>query len=296
MSKLFESLQKAELIGADEFPLTESRGGNGALRSVPAQVVVDTPQVALPEVQVEEPVVFPAAPAEPQRSVKLRVSALSPVFPFDAKNHAAAEQYRIIRTKVLHHPRQPKMLVVSSGGSGDGKTVTSVNLAASFALKPDVRVALIDADMRRPQIANLLGMDVAPGLGEVLAGSKTFAEAAAFVENIPNLCVLTAGSANQRPAELLDSPRWRSLLVFLRESFDYVVFDAPPISAVADYELVQLVCDGVVLVARPDHSDRKTHEKALQAVPKEKLLGLVLNCVDNWFLWRTHGYEYYSRA
>jgi Mrp family chromosome partitioning ATPase len=64
---------------------------------------------------------------------------------------------------------------------------------------------------------------------------------------------------------------------------------------VADYELVQEVSDGVIVIARPDHSERKLCLKALLTVPKDKLLGVVLNCVDDWFLWRTNNYSYYSQ-
>ncbi len=281
MSNFFESLQKAELLGAGEFSLPP----------------VETAPDAFETAGVESFVPNQASAIGAQlRTVNLRVSTLSPIFPFNEWNHAAAEQYRVIRTKVMHHPSRPRVIVVSSGGSGDGKTISSINIASSFALKRDIRVALIDADMRRPQISKLLGLSGEPGLGDVLTGTATWEEAAIIPEQFPNLCVLTAGAARNTQSEMLDSPRWRSLVTTLRQTFDYVIFDAPPIATVADYELVQMVSDGVILVAKPDHSERKTCLKALQTVPKEKLLGVVLNCVDDWFLWRTNSYGYYSQA
>lgn len=74
-----------------------------------------------------------------------------------------------------------------------------------------------------------------------------------------------------------------------------MILDAPPVATVADYELLQLTADGVIIVARPDHSERNSCLKAIGAVPKEKLIGIVLNCVEDWFLWRSAPYGYYSR-
>lgn len=228
------------------------------------------------------------------RTVSPKISFLSPVFPFTETTRTAAEQYKIIRTKVLHHPRKPQLIVVSSGGPGDGKTINSVNLASSFALKRDIRVALIDADMRRPQIANLLGVESSPGLGEVLSGAESFENAAVRLEQFPSLCILPAGSSGNMQSELLDSSTWRALIAKLRRDFDYVIFDAPPIATVADYELVQQVSDGVILIFRPDHSRRNQCFNAVQSVPKEKLIGVILNCVKDSFLWRSQEYAYYA--
>jgi capsular exopolysaccharide synthesis family protein len=283
MSNFFESLQKAELIEAGDFALPRAESTSHPL-------TYETPATEVPAPD-SSPSVFGQV-----RTVNLKISALSPIFPFTHETHAAAEQYRVIRTKVLHHIRRPKVIVVSSGDSGDGKTISSINIASSFALKRDIRVALIDADMRRPQISKLLGIAGTPGLGEVIAGAASFEEAAVCPEQFPNLCILPAGSPRNTQAELLDSPRWRALVGTLRQTFDYVIFDAPPIATVADYELVQQVSDGVIVIARPDHSERKLCLKALETVPKDMLVGVVLNCVDNWFLWRTNNYGYYAEA
>ena len=281
MSNFFESLQKAELIAPDElaFPL---------LNSAPWPV----PSAA--ETEFTEDFCLPGAPVTAFRTAKLRLSAASPVFPFEADN-AAADQYRMIRTKILHHHLKPRAIVVSSGGPGDGKTITSINIASSFALKQDLRIALIDGDMRRPQIAATLGLSDTPGLSDVLSGQVSFEDAAVCPEEAPNLCILPAGTHGSTHAELLESERWHTLVEKLRRTFDYIVFDAPPIATLADYELLQLAADGVVVVARPDHSERKSCLKAIEAVPKEKLMGVVLNCVEDWLFWRKTAYGYYSR-
>jgi protein-tyrosine kinase len=227
-----------------------------------------------------------------ERIVSLRNSALLQPSQLDQEQRMAAEQYKIIRTKILHHQKKPKWILVSSASSGDGKTVTAINFAGSLALRSDLSVLLIDGDMRKSSIASYLGIDSTPGLAEVLSGDLPLESALLRTAQFPNLFVLPAGAAGLRAAELLDSPKWRALLVQLRARFNYIICDAPPIATVADYEILEQGCDGVMVVARPDHTPRATYLKALETINKQKLLGVVLNCVEDWWLWRTPAYGY----
>jgi len=118
-------------------------------------------------------------------------------------------------------------------------------------------------------------------------------EAIVRTREFPNLCVMSAGVAPANPVELLDSSRWQALCASLREQFRFVIIDSPPVGAVADYELIQTVCDGVILVLRPDHTNRLSCQKALEFVPKPKLLGVVLNCVPDWAPARHAGSDYH---
>ena len=229
------------------------------------------------------------------RMVRLRLSTFSPVFPFDKGHDTAAEQYRIIRTKILHSPKNPRLIVVSSACSGDGKTVTSINIAAALALKEQSSVLLVDCDLRQPRVAEALAIPVSPGLAEVLSGAADLEAALVRPEQFPNLFILPAGHAGASAAELLDSERWRIFVKQVRARFAQVIFDAPPIAMLADYDLIQMVCDAAILVARPDHSNRAAFLKALEAVSPDKMLGVVLNCVENWWLWKTPAYGYYYR-
>lgn len=224
----------------------------------------------------------------------LRVSTLTPIFPFEDEESLAAEQYRIIRTKILHHPRSPRILAVSSASSGDGKTVSSINIAASLALKQDLQILLIDTDLRRRSVAEVLGISSSPGLSEVLCGAASLDSALVQTEQFPNLSILTAGDVQASPAELLDSDQLPILMQQVRQRFDYIIMDATPVAAIADYELIQMVCDGVIVIARPGHTDRNMCSTLLRTVPKEKLLGVVLNCVEDWWLWKTAQYGYYK--
>jgi receptor protein-tyrosine kinase len=246
-------------------------------------------------VAAPDPIVVPTLPAAGQnRTMRLRISASSPIFPFDSGHHDAAEQYRIIRTKLLHDHRKPQLMVVSSATSGDGKTVTTVNLAASLALKQNSQILLIDTDLRRPRVAEILGLPITPGLAEVLAGTADLNEALVRTVEFPNLFVLPAGAGRTGAAELLDSTNWRILVTEIRARFTYALFDAPPIALVADYELIQLACDGTIVVVRPDHSNRSACLKALEIVPRDKLLGVVLNCFEPWWFCKAPAYSYYK--
>lgn len=234
-----------------------------------------------------------AAPREHKyRTVQLEARSGEPVLPFDGIDDRTAECYRVLRTNVLRSSIGHRIIAVSSAGPGDGKTTTSINMAGVLALKRDARVLLIDADMRRRGVASKLGLDPSPGLADVLAGACALDDAIVQVGNLPNLFVLPAGRSSANPAELLDSPAWRALVANVRERFQFTVVDTTPIGIVADFALVERVCDETILVARPDHTDRQACLDALTTVNQEKLMGVVLNGTKEWFLGRSRDYYY----
>jgi len=278
MSKVFDALRKQNVLDVDDMSSLD---------------IADSKQQARSSPDVATTVVPLSCHRNTTRLVRLRISALSPVLPFDRKQQLlASDQYRIIRTKILHRPDKPQFVLVSSGAKGDGKTVTSINLAGSFALKEDARVLLLDGDLRQSQIAQSLGVAETPGLVDVLSGRIDLKSALVRAEQFPNLFILTAGHGAQRAEELLESVRWRALIRQIRANFSTVVCDGPPIATVADYELLELASDGVVVVARPDHTDRAICMAALRAVRQQKLLGVVLNGVENWCFWKAPVYGY----
>lgn len=281
MSKFFDAIKRDNVIDLSDICSPEPE-------LIPLQQEALRPALSVVEA--------PAAPLSPARSVRLRISALAPLFPFDTVHYAAAEQYRIIRTKLLHHPKKPRLILISSACSGDGKTVTSINIAASLALKEELSVLLVDTDLRRPRVAEALGIPVSPGLTEVLSGKLPLSGALLKAEQFPNLSILPSGASGDNPAELLDSDRFRAFIEEARARFSIVIFDATPVATVADYELLQHVCEGVLIVIRPEHTERARCAKGLELVPKEKLLGVILNCVQDWWLWKTPAYDYYQRV
>jgi receptor protein-tyrosine kinase len=227
------------------------------------------------------------------RTVALRVAAPSPLLPFGEGQWRPSEQYRILRTKIVHHPIDPRLIVVTSPGPGDGKSVTAINSAAALSLKSESRVLLLDGDLRKSAMDRLLGLPESPGLSEVLVGAAMLEDAIVRTREFPNLYILGAGKASVNPVELLDSSVWRGVCSRLREQFRYVVVDSPPVGAVADYELIQEACDGVILVVRPDYTHRDLCKRALDVIPKAKFLGVLMNCVPEWGPGQHAGADYY---
>ena len=314
MSKMYEALKKAQEEGVPvEIPAPMAADSAELLAEPVEAPPVDDPE---PAPEIEEPIVFmrerssppahvyepPASEIPPMpatenregiRHVPIQTTGRIAVIPWDA-NSPGGEQYRIIRTRLVQHPSRPKVIAMSSSGSGDGKTVSAINIAGVLSLRDNANVLLIDADFRRAGASNALGLPSGPGLANVLSRTCNLQDALIRVQQFPNMYVLTAGTGDANPAELLDSEQWRALCASVREHFDFVIIDAPPIAAVADYELIQAVCDGVIFVVRPDHSDRTLVNKAYQLIPAEQRLGVVLNCASKWFLWKTHESYYYS--
>jgi capsular exopolysaccharide synthesis family protein len=161
-----------------------------------------------------------------------------------------------------------------------------MNIAAALALKEDARILLVDADFRHSRCGQWLEVRDTPGLTDFLSGKRSLEEAVVQVEQFPNLHFLPAGEAGGNPAELLDSPQAKALFSYLRRQFSFTIVDSPPVGSVADYDILQAMCDGVLVVVRPDHTKRSLYSRAIEAVPKEKLLGILLNDVKPWFPWR----------
>ena len=224
------------------------------------------------------------------RVAPIQIPESSPLLPYDGSNPRAGEQYRTVRTNLLQNPDAPHVLVVSSSGSGDGKTLSAVNTAGALAIKGETTVLLMDADLRKPSLARTLGLPQDPGLADVLNGDCKLEDAILQTAQFPNLYVLPAGKARRNPAELLDSARWHQLCDVVKHSFRFVLVDTPPIAVLTDYDLVQAVADGVIFVVRPDHSDRNLCLAALQKVHAAgKLTGVLVNCAEDWFLYKRYG-------
>src|ERR1017187_1976150 len=300
MSKLFDALNKnpGQLPDLGIWALSEEFKDKMAVVDTAGERAASRPKT--------EPLAeaTPAQAPEPPeavstvgiRTMPVRITQESPLFPYEGDHGQAAEQYRIARTKIVHHPSQPRMLVVSSSTPADGKTLTAINLAAAMAMKGEGNVLLADADFRLSAVHERLGFPSGPGLADVLAGSASLEQSLIRTEQFPSLYVLPAGAQPRNPTELLASSRWRALCELLGRSFRYVVLDSPPVGAVADHELIQAVCDGVLLVVRPDHTARKPCFQAIKAVQKKKFMGFLLNCVPKWSLSRKYRHSDYGSA
>ena len=263
------------------------------------RAVADQPKVeqaaAEPLASVPIPAIALATPPAPARirRLPLVVHSFEPLLPFENPQEQAAEQYRIARTKLSHHPKNPKMIVISSASSGDGKSFTAINLAGVLSLKGESKVLLLDADFRRSSMHSRLGLPPSPGLAEVITGECAFEDAVIQADQFPNLYILVRGDCKSiNPSELLDSPGWHSLCEKTRAEFEYIIIDSPPVAAVADFELIQIAADGTILVVRPEHTKRAACMQAIDTIPRDKFLGVLLNCAADWFLNKQSSYGY----
>jgi capsular exopolysaccharide synthesis family protein len=195
-----------------------------------------------------------------------------------APTSLAAEQYRSLRTRLkrVENGRALRTIAVTSPAKGDGKSLTAANLALTMAQEFQQRVLLMDADLRRPAVHGMFGLQEGPGLGEVLMGVADLDHA---LVRLPehHLTVLPAGMPPNNPGELLGSAAMRRVLDTLRTRFDHILIDVPPVSPLADLQILAPLVDGLLLVVRAGITPKPAIERALAGLDSTKVLGLVLN-------------------
>ncbi|WP_375346629.1 CpsD/CapB family tyrosine-protein kinase [Priestia megaterium] len=190
-----------------------------------------------------------------------------------------AEQYRTIRTNIQFSnvDQDIKTIVLTSSGAEEGKSTTSSNLATVYA-QQGLNVLLIDADLRKPTGHYTFRLENHIGLTNVLTRQSTLAQAVQESE-IPHLSVLTSGPIPPNPSELLASAQMAELLKEMKKQFDMIIFDTPPILAVADAQILANQVDGTILVVSSGKTEKDAalKSKELLSNAKGKLLGVVLN-------------------
>ncbi len=193
-----------------------------------------------------------------------------------------AEAFRTIRTNVLFSSAEEgsRVLVVTSTGPGEGKTTVATNLAIGFA-QAGQRVLLIDADMRRPRVHTAFGNKQEPGLSNLMVGNAKASETV-HKTPVPGLWVLAAGRIPPNPAELLGSQRFRDFLTSLKEHFDLILVDSPPVMAVTDAAIAANVANGVVFVVGAEMTSRNAARGAVEHLEqgRARFVGAVLNRVE----------------
>jgi capsular exopolysaccharide synthesis family protein len=291
MSRIQNILDKAEREGAT---LRTSRlGAPAAAAPVTASVpmTIDIPTPPAPEPIAARSIV-PGAPAmhvgghnavapaavasDAVESYSVRLSSL--LVAGLAPKSLAAEQYRQLRTRLAHAEgaNNLRTVLVTSPQKGEGKSVTSANLALTMAQELQRRVVIVEADLRKPSLQHLFGLPAGPGLTEYLSGAAELKDVMRFLPD-HNLTVIHAGSTAINPAELLGSTAMRRLLDTLRTRFDRVILDTPPVLPLADVAVLAPLVDGMLMVVRAGVTPKPAIENALRAFDSSRLLGIVLN-------------------
>lgn len=200
---------------------------------------------------------------------------------------AASEAYKLLRTKLQFSfagENSCRVIGLSSALSGEGKSLTSINLAYTLS-QLDKKVILIDCDMRRPTLAEKLNIRKKPGLSSHLTGQCSLEELVQYC-GIPGdeqaFHVIAAGQNPPNPVELLSSEKMTEALKELRQRYDYVILDLPPVGEVTDAMAVAKTVDGMLLVVRQNYCNRIALADAVQQFDfiGTKMLGVVFNCTS----------------
>lgn len=192
-----------------------------------------------------------------------------------------SEAYKLLRTNLafsLPEPGKCKVIGITSSLRGEAKSTTSINLAYSIA-ETGKKVLLIEGDMRLPVLSKRLKIRKAPGLSNLLAGQSSGNDVLQNSGLLSNLKVISAGTIPPNPAELLDSQPMEVTIQTMRDYFDCVIVDLPPISAVSDALVVSKYLDGLVVVVRQNYCDKRSLAETVRQLKfsQAKILGFVVS-------------------
>lgn len=273
MSRLAEALRQADQPSGD----LPSTAGRLALSEAAG------PREAIPEL-AQEPSLAVFSGFNPTVAGKLVISPAAPA--------AAVEQYRKLGA-ALHHmqfARGVKVVMLASAVPGEGKTLTATNLALTFSHSYRRSVLLIDADLRRPNIHQIFQVPNVTGLNDGLKSDTE--QKLALIQISQYLTLLPAGRPDPDPMSGLTSERMRRVIQEAAARFDWVLLDTPPVGLLPDANLLAAMVDIALLVVRAGKSPYRLIQRALEAVGRDRLAGVVLNAVDESA--DVAGYSYYG--
>jgi protein-tyrosine kinase len=301
MSRIYEALQKAESERKPERREEESRvqefPAGTELRSQAAVADVEYAPVSAP--MNEEVYTGPTGlrgyegdALDLSKIVRRPWSPSLAQLPALLERGPAVEQFRSLRSRVheLRDINPLKSILVSSGMPQEGKSFIATNLALSLARHKNSKVLLIDGDMRRYSVHQLLGCESHPGLADYLAGKASPVEVMQRAEQsveadgtgkplLPNLTFIAAGNGGDKAADLSGSQRFGELVRVAAPHFDWIIVDSSPVLPVSDAVNLARSCDGVLLVARGGVTKFPIAQRAQSELKASNVLGFVLNAV-----------------
>jgi protein-tyrosine kinase len=311
MSRIYEALQKAESERklerrepeprVPENPVSAAMGAAAAVaenEERAAEPIFAEPTFAEP--RFAERYREPSAPRASGDSLDLSKVVMRPWSPSLAQLPAllergpAVEQFRSLRSRIfeLRDISPLKTILVSSGLPQEGKSFVSTNLALNLARHKNSKVLLIDGDMRRYTLHQILGCESHPGLADYLAGKASAVEimqrpeplpatAAGPTPILPNLTFIAGGNGGDKAADLSGSPRFGELVRLAAPYFDWIIVDSSPVLPVSDAVNLARSCDGVLLVARGGVTKFPVAQRAQAELKASNILGFVLNAVHD---------------
>jgi len=291
MSRIHEALQKAY---RERMSLPDSKL-NGFHEPVAASVL-EEPRPVASESGLESVARHPWKPA-----------ILS--LPTLEDRGAGVEQFRSLRSHIYqaHYEIPLKTILIASGMPSEGKSFVAANLAVSLARNSVNNILLIDGDMRRPTLQNLLGAPDSPGLSDYLEGSVDLVDVmqrdcgqetpeGGSVSTVPNLTFIPSGKSKDNSSELVANHRIEELIAAVSSRFDWILIDSPPALAVTDAIDLARAADAVLLVARGASTPYDVARRTQAAFGKSRILGFVLNDVKNAPHKGSYNYNYYYNS
>jgi capsular exopolysaccharide synthesis family protein len=303
MSRIHEALKKA----AEERAAQLAAGSEGNLADVPSELelLMRGPEFTRPAVSTQDTargngntVLCFEELAKRCAKLEWQLDPHHSVFINSRPGQEGPEWFRTLRSRLyrIAATRQLKRVLLTSGVAGEGKTFVAFNLAQSIAQQPELRVLLVDTDLRSPRFHHWFGAPICPGLSDYLRGDV---DEYAIVQKGMNesLFLIPGGSLVSNPSELLLTERMKQLLDRLTPLFDWIILDSPPSLSVHDAGILADLADGVLLVMRAGFTDARIAERAAAEFRGKNLLGVVLNQVEKS---DSHGAEdhndYYGRG
>jgi len=299
MSRIHEALKRAaqersaQLVAGLEAQVAEVGGKirrSDMVSSVAAEPTTQQPAFAAAKKAVslnyEELVMRCAHP-------EWRLDPSTSVFQNPKLGQGVSERFRTLRSRLyqISGARALRRLLVTSSVAGEGKTFISSNLAQSIVQQPDMRVLLVDADIRASRLHIMLGAPNRPGLSDYLRGeADEFEIVQKGMEE--NLCLIPGGSSVSNPSELLLGDRMKHLLDHLTPMFDWVIIDSPPAMPVPDASILSALVGGILLVVHAGSTHVAIVEKTAAQFHGSNLLGVVLNQVEKSESYGNYCYDY----
>lgn len=227
-----------------------------------------------------------------KKNVKLSMMARKLVTVSDSKS-VNAEQFRTIRTNITFSmsDQDLKTILVTSSTPGEGKSTNAANIGVVFA-QEGKRVLIVDADLRKPTLHHTFKVFNTVGLSSVLARREVFYNAIQET-SVKGVSVIPSGPIPPNPAELLSSKTMEAFIIDVKKDYDIIIFDSPPLLAVADAQILSNKCDGTLLIVNSGNVEKEAvlKAKALLTAAQAKILGVVLN---NYVMPRNQHYSYYN--
>ncbi len=289
----------SELFGSNEFRI-------GAPSSVSNEQSNSLNGTALPDLGINGPAgatldivgsTRPAAKRLPEFARwEVEAERVEPRLVSITQPHSAyCEEYRSLRTHILHKSQRQKLqsIVVASVNPSEGKSVTALNLAWMLAQTDGVKALIIDSDLRMPSLTDYLGIETDKGLSDILSEKSTLIDSIVRLEP-SGLHLLPGGQARNDVAELLSGPKFKEILREARDMFDYVIIDAPPLAIFTDAAVLINHADGAMLVVRSGKTKYTDVDRVLDSLPRERMLGVVLNQSSDVLAESQYGYGYYN--